>query len=272
MKNCVRTILIVLSVIVLSSCDGYEKLLKSADYDAQYKAAVEYYQQGRYTKARQLFENLQVHFRNKEQSENIAWYYCNTLYKSGSYALAAYNFSTFNRKYPYSTYAEDALFLSAYCKYLDAPSYSLDQSISKDAIKDFEYFADRYPQSTRIPEVNACLDKLQSQLERKDFEIAMGYFRTENYHAAYVSLKNFLNLYPHSQYREEAMFTILRSGYQYAANSQESKMKERLQSVINDFENYVATFTDPKYVSTSQTIYNKTKALLAQIEEQENKK
>ena len=114
-------------------------------------------------------------------------------------------------------------------------------------------------------------DSIYRAFLEKEFEIAKGYFKTENYHAAYVSMKNFLNLYPMSQYREEAMYIILRAGYIYASNSREDKMQERLQAVINDFDSFVALFGDSKYLAPSQEIYTRTKALLSQLEEKESK-
>lgn len=271
MQKGVYIVSILLAVILLGSCSGYEKLLKSADYDAQYKAAVNYYENENYGRAKQLFENLSIHFRDKERADSVSWYYANTLMKMENYYMAAYHFNNYYRRYPYSSRAEEALFMSAYCKYKEVPYYSLDQQITKDAIADFEHFVEKYPQSTRIPEVNGYIDEMQSQLEKKEFEIAKGYFKTENYHAAYVSMKNFLNLYPMSQYREEAMYIILRAGYIYASNSREDKMQERLQAVINDFDSFVALFGDSKYLAPSQEIYTRTKALLSQLEEKESK-
>ena len=84
--------------------------------------------------------------------------------------------------------------------------------------------------------------------------------------AATVSLKNFINLYPDSPFKEEAMFYTLRSGYEYAINSQESKVRERMQVVINDFDKYAAFLKDSKYFSSAQTIYTKARAVLAQEE------
>lgn len=272
MQKSVSIITMLLSLMLLGACSGYDKLLKSTDYDAQYKAAVDYYERENYSRAKQLFENLSIHSRDKERADSVAWYYANTLYRTENYYMASYHFNNYYRRYPYSSRAEDALFMSAYCKYKEVPYYSLDQKITKNAIADFEHFVDKYPQSPRIPEVNGYLDEMQQLLEKKDFEIAKGYFKIESYHAAYVAMKNFLNQYPNSQYREEAMYTILRAGYIYASNSREDKMKERLEAVINDFDSFVATFADSKYIKSSQDIYNKSRALLTQIEEKEKQK
>ena len=266
MKRVTYIAFILLATSVLSSCNGYEKMLKSTDYDAKFDAAMRYYNDENYTRARQLFENLTLYYRGSEHSEDIAWYYGQCLLKSEIYYLSAYQFRTFAKRYPYSQRAEEAAFLSAYSKYMDSPSYTLDQTTTKEAISEFEQFTERYPQSTHIPEANNYLDEMRNKLMQKDYEIAVGYYNTESYRAAVVALNNFLNEYPDSPYREEAMYYIVKAGYVYAINSREDKMKERLQQVVNNFDKFAATFNGSKHMTECQNIYNKCKAELAKIE------
>lgn len=265
--NKARQILIIsLVATLLCSCDGFNKIAKSTDRDAQYEAAVRYYEEGSYGKARTLLETLQTHCRDRAKLENVSWMLAMSQFKERDYLMAAYGFTTFLRRYPYSEHAEEALFNSAYCKYREAPPYSLDQALTRDAIADLERFVETYPQSIHVPEVNQYLDDLRERLMLKDYEIAYGYYRIEQYHAAYVSLKNFINLYPDSPKREEAMYYIIKSGYIYGANSREDKMRERLEAVINDFNKFSTLFENSKYLQECQDIYTKTQALLAKLE------
>ena len=140
--------------------------------------------------------------------------------------------------------------------------------MTKDAISEFEQFAERYPQSVHIPEVNNYLDEMRYKLMQKDYEIALGYYTTESYRAAVVALTSFLSNYPESPFREDAMYYIIKSGYEYAINSREDKMKERLQQVTGNFEKFAATFQNSKYMSECQTIYTKCKEAINQLEKQ----
>ncbi len=101
---------------------------------------------------------------------------------------------------------------------------------------------------------------------RKDYEIAYNYYLTENYNAAYVSMMSFLNNYPDSKLREDAMFYLLASGYQYGINSREDKMRERLQQMINDFDRFATLFQNSKYLEQAQGFYTKAKAALSTME------
>ncbi len=269
MKFVTRIGFFLLTITLLVSCGGYDKLVKGTDFDAKYKAAVEYYNQKSYTRARQLFENLIMHYHGKENAENIAWYYAKTLMEEHDYYSAGYQFRTFAKRYPYSERAEEALYLAADCKYRESPDYYLDQRITKEAIEAYESFVDRYPGSVYIPEINTHLDELRNKLMQKDYEIAYGYFLTENYHAAYVALQAFLDDYPDSPYKEQAMFYMLASGFEYGINSQESKMRERLQQVVNDFDRFNTSFHDSKFLAQAQNYYTKAKAAIASLEKSE---
>ena len=248
--------------LLLGSCNKYDKLLNSNDYDAKYNAAMRYYNENSYSKAIQLFENLTLHYRGKENAENIGWYYAMALYNEKDYFTAAYQFKRFARQFPYSERMEEAVFLAAYCKYMDSPAYSLDQKTTREAIDEMEMFVERWPRSPHVPEINRYLDEMRGKLMKKDYEIAYGYYFIEEYHAAYESFKSFISLYPESDMREDAMYYQLESGYRFAIGSREDKKKERLQQVLNDFEKFSAGFAGSKHLKRAQEIYTKTREAL----------
>ena len=57
-----RGVLAVLGVVLLGllqwSCNSYEKLLKSTNTEQQYLVAMQYYQKGKYGKAKELLERV----------------------------------------------------------------------------------------------------------------------------------------------------------------------------------------------------------------------
>ncbi len=266
MKHARKTIFICAICFVLASCNGFNKLLNGNDYEAKYQAAMNYYNNNSYSKAIQLFENLTLHYRGKENAEEIAWYYAQALYKEKDYYTAGYQFKRFTRQFPYSERTEEASFLSAFCKYKESPSYSLDQKLTREAIEEMEAFAERWPRSTHMPEINSYLDEMRAKLMKKDYEIAYGYYFIEEYRAAYEQFKQYLNLYPEASNREEAMFYQLEAGYRYAIGSRENKQKERLQQVLNDFEKFNSGFADSKRLGAAQDLYTKARAALTNLE------
>lgn len=261
---------IILSLLV--GCNGYEKLMKGTDFEAKYQAAMRYYHERNYTKAIQLFENLILNYHGKENAEEIAWYYSQSLMQEHDYFTAGYQFKNFFKRYPYSKRAEEALYQAALCKYKESPEYYLDQKSTKEAIQEFESYLDRYPGSTHVPEINDMLDELREKLIHKDYEIAYNYYVTEQYHAAYVSLQSFISNYPESHFKTDAMYYMIASGYEYGINSQESKVKERLQQVVSDFDRFSSSLQGSQHLPKAQQIYTDAKAAIAKIEKNETKK
>ncbi|MDR0970792.1 MAG: outer membrane protein assembly factor BamD [Bacteroidales bacterium] len=246
MKRIFFTTLIVLLCLFITSCSSYrhKKLLKSADNDAKYEAAVKAYNDKNYYHATQLFENLLLFYRGRDKAESVNLYYAKSLLGSKDYTSAGYQFENFVRWFPYSKDAEEALFQSAYCKYLESPKYSLDQTTTKESLAQFQMYLNKYPQSTRVDTVNALMDKLRSKLIDKDYEIAYNYYKTENYQSAQFALRNFLVEYPDAKYREDAMYYIIISGYRYAENSIAEKREERFKDVVKDYQKFEALYPE----------------------------
>lgn len=231
-------------VLMFSSCASkHKKLLKSNDNEAKYQAAIKAYEQGNYYQATQLFENLIFYYRGKSQAEDVNMYYGKSLMGSKDYYAAGYQFENFVRWFPYSPQAEEALYLSAYCKYMESPDFYLDQTLTKESMKAFQDYLDKYPESPRVNEANKCFDELRLKLIKKDYTTAYNYYKVEQYQAAHVALTNFLTKYSdQTQYRQDAMYYIVLSGYYYAKKSVIEKQKERWNSMILDYERYAALF------------------------------
>lgn len=242
------SLIAILICLILASCAGskHKKLLKSNDHEAKYEAAVKAFNQKDYFHSTQLFENLLLYYRGRDKAESVNLYYAKSLLGSGDYYGAGYQFENFVRWFPFSKDAQEALFQAAYCKYLESPNYSLDQTLTKESLQQFQSFIDKYPSSPKVKEANKYMDILRDKLIRKDYENAYNYYKTGNYQSAQSSLKTFLNTYPDAKYREDAMYYIILAGYKFADNSISDKKQERFQSVINEFQKFEALYPQSK--------------------------
>ena len=68
------------SIILLSSCSEYQKLLKSSDYELKYTKAIEYYENQQYLRAITLFEELLILYKGTSKAEEIYYYYAYSYY------------------------------------------------------------------------------------------------------------------------------------------------------------------------------------------------
>ena len=239
--------------------------MKGKDYDAKFDMALKYYNKKNYYKAFPLFEELMSIYRGTAKAERTYYYYAYCNYYSGDYESAAYDFDNFARTFPSSEYAEECAFMHANCFYEDSPIYSLDQTNTIKAIDKLQLFADRYPKSSRLPKCNEMIDELRFKLETKDFENAKLYYGTSQYKSAVTAFKNLTNDYPGTKYHEESMFMILKSQYQYAENSIESKKQERMQQAITFYNEFSNSYSESKFRKDANSIAESIRKKLEKI-------
>ena len=108
MKNFIGFLLV---IILMSSCSEYQKLLKSGDSQAMYKKAVEYYNNGDYTKASNLFDGIRMVFQGTSKAQSVAYYRAFCSYNQKDYEVAAELFKQFVSIYPESSYVEECLYM-----------------------------------------------------------------------------------------------------------------------------------------------------------------
>ena len=241
-------ILLLLASVVMVSCSNHQKILKSTDNEAKYEKAMEYYEKGDYYRALQVFEQLMPVYRGTAKAEKLYFYYANAYYQEREYILASYYFKRFALNFPSSQWAEEASFLAAYTKYLDSPRYSLDQTVTREAIDEFQLFINRYPFGAKAKEANDLIDQLRLKLQMKSYSIANLYYKMEDYRAAIVSYEGMLKDYPDTEYKEEILYRIIRSYYQYAFKSIDEKKKERYESAVKSYYDFVSLYPESKYI------------------------
>jgi len=265
-KTFTFSIMMFVILISLSSCSKFNRIQKSSDMEAKYKAAVEYYEKKRYYQALQLFEELITVHRGTARAEDTYYYYCQSYYETGDYTIAAYHFNNFAQTFPNSPRAEEALFKNAYCYYLDSPVSSLDQQNTKDAIRQFQLFINRYPASEKVQTSNELIDELRLKLETKDFNNAKLYYRMGKYKAAMVAFQNVMKSYPASRYKEECLYYILRSAWIYASQSVEARQPERYKNTIEHYYKLIDAYPEGKYLREAQRILEDSQSRLKKLE------
>lgn len=247
--------LVIVLTILISSCSKYSKILKSQDLNEKYEAAIKYYEEKDYYKAYPLLEELTVIYRGTSKAEKLAYYYSYCDYYTGDYILAGSRFKNFSLTYPNSQYAEECLFMSAYCHYLLSPDYSLDQEDTKSAISELQLFLNKYPKSPLADSSNALIDDLHWKLEMKDYANAKQYYKMRNYKSSIIALKNVLKDFPDTEYKEEISFLILKSSYLLAINSIESKKEQRIKDTLTTYIKFADEFSKSVYLREAEKLY-----------------
>jgi len=202
-----------------------------------------------------LFEELENIYKGSEKAEKIQYYMAYCYYNQGDQMLAAYYFKNFANRYPLSAHREECDYMAAYCSYLNSPVPSLDQTYTYKALEEMQIFINKYPTSTRIPECNKIVDKLRNRLEIKSYNSAKLYFNIGDFKAAIIALKDGLNEFPDTQFREEMMFLTLDSSYKLAENSIPSKKPLRYQNAVDEYYALIAEYPQTKYLKEAEKIF-----------------
>ena len=264
MKNRIL-ILTALCALVFASCNDFGRLVKSTDNEMKYEVAMDYYDRGDYSHALQLFDLLQAAYRNTPRGENITYRTAECYYNQKDYDIAAFYYNKFCSTYPFSKSAERAAFMNAYCSYMLSPESGLDQTNTHEAIKHLKAYAERYPNSDSLERVNQLIDNLNEKLEEKDYNICRLYYRMENYNSAITSFENMLKNHPNTKHREEILFDMASTYYDYAENSVAEKQRERYESCVEQCNTLTYLYPDSPYVSEAQAIAAKARKKLENI-------
>lgn len=264
-----KFVVILLSSFVLLSCktkekvtvtaDGtdlpYRKVVKQSDYKLKFQYAEKYFANEDYYRAQTLYEEVIAPARTEAIGRTAYYKYAECHYRQKDYYLAGYYFKQFNKQNSFDPRAEEALFKSAICKVKVSPEYSLDATETQNAIDQLQLYLDKYPDTEYADTCNQIIDKLIGKLEVKKYEIAMLYFKTENYKSAVVMYDVFLEEFPQSKYKESVLFHKVKSGFLLANYSVLSKKSSRYEETIKSYHNFVSAFPESKYMKEANAIH-----------------
>ena len=254
-KQARHIIVLLISIILLSSCSKFRKIQRSESWEVKYKAAMEYYEEEDYYHASILFEEVLPIIMGTEEAEKAQFFFAYSHFHQGSHLLSAHYFKTFYDTYRRSEYALEALFMHAYSLYLESPKYNLDQTSTREAINAMQNFINRYPRSEYVTEANDIIDQLQYKLAKKAYEKAKQYYKLGRLKAAVIAFENFQRDFPDSQLNEEISYLQIDAQYQYAVQSILSRQRERFVKAKEFYEQFIDSYGNSKYAREAEKIY-----------------
>ena len=251
--------LLMVTTATVSCKTEYELLLNSNDVDKKYTAAFEYFNQGKYQKAAQLFESLSFITNGTENDDTVQYYKGLSNYRYKDYYTAETNFEKFVESYPRSPFATEAEFLRLDCLYKATYRYELDQTPTYKAITAISEYIMNTPANEHLDMCEYMLKDLNERLDRKAYENAKLYYKMEDYKAARVALKNVLKDDAENQYREEILYYAAMASYKFAQMSVPEKQKERYLIFIDDYFNFVGEYPESSHRREVDNLYKKVK-------------
>ena len=260
MKKNLNLIVALLSAAILSGCGEYNKVLKSTDYNYKYEYAKRAFEEGKYTQAYTILEDIVTVFKGTDKAEESLFLLGMSYYENKDYLSSGSYFRTYYQHYPKGKYAELARFYCGYGYYLDSPETQLDQTGTVKAIEELQNFLEFFPKSDKVSIAQNAIFELQDKLVKKELENAtlyynLGNFMGNNYESAVIVAKNALKDYPYSKYKEQLELLILKSRFQEANQSTDEKKEDRFRVVIDEYYSSINDFPESDNRNEADNIF-----------------
>lgn len=257
--------------LLMTSCvNEYNQITKSGDYTLKYEYAKQCYAQGKYSRAVPLLQEVVTMKKGSTEGEECLYMLAMAEFGMKDYETASEYFKKYFSSYPKGRYAENAKYYVGESLFQNAPEPRLDQSTTMTAIAAFQEYLDIFPDAYLKSQATSRLYALQDLLVEKEYKSARLYFDLgtyfgnctnggNNYEACIVTAQNALKDYPYSNRREEFASLVMKSKYELAKMSVESKQLERYQDAEDECYGFINEYPDSKERSLAEKYIEKCK-------------
>lgn len=262
-----RFITIIIPVLMwgLAACSTHEKIMKGDDVNLKLSKGNEYYDEGKWYRAKEVYEQLLPVFRGTPNYEELYYRFAYTFYYSKDYLSASYQFKSFVDNFPRSNRVQEMQFMFAKSLFLDAPDYKLDQSSTKQAIQALQNFASSYPDSEYITEAHNLIIEGREKLKMKDEGAAQLYFDMGRFKNAVTAFEVLTLEYPDAPNVDYYYYMMIQSKFEYAKASHEKRQMDRFQDVLNSVKELKDYFPNSSYIEVSKNLVNYSNNKIKQL-------
>jgi outer membrane protein assembly factor BamD len=147
--------------------------------------------------------------------------------------LAINEFKEFLTFYPTNPRADYAQYKLGLAHYRQMRKPQRDQSETREAVKEFEAFVDRYPNSKLMPEVRTKLREAKDRLDSSDYLVGYFYYRQRWYPGAIERFKSVLKQDPDYTGRDAVYFHL---GESLVKTKKEAEALPYFEKLVQEFE------------------------------------
>jgi outer membrane protein assembly factor BamD len=239
-----------------TSCNKYNKIFKSKDFEYKLKMADELFAKKKYKTAQELYVELFPVFKGTVKFEELYYKDAMCFYYMKDYFQAQSLFKGFLETFPNSTKAEEVDYLHAYCFYKQSPKLELEQVNTTKAIGMMQTFINTHPGSERIKEATGIIDVCRAKLEQKEARSADLYYSLGQHRAAAIAYTNLINNYPESKSGDEYKLKTIKAWYKFAKLSFIDKQVERFEKVISEYQDFADRYPESKFLKEAENYSN----------------
>ena len=237
---------LMLTVLAVISCAARQTLIP-LEADAEFDRAISFFENKKYDQAIQGFERILFYHPSSEFVDDAQYWLGRTYLEQKQYDQAIIEFDYLIRNFPKSAQLEDAYFHRARAHLLSAPSYEKDVSDLKIAIRFFDEFLTRFPNSEYTDDVRKEILAARDLLAKKELENGRLYEKLKEINAALLYYEHIMNNYPETGSAGEARYRSAQLSEQmgetekalqlYKELLDDEQWKDRAAERIADLEN-----------------------------------
>jgi outer membrane protein assembly factor BamD len=257
-------IVLILIIFVSSGCGG-KRLKGNESAEVLYRAAVNELTNKKrrfpwvftgtdYNKVFKLLKEIQIRYPYSPYATLAELRTADAYFKKEEYEQASIEYEEFIKRHPAHQETPYATYRLALSHYKQKRSYDRDPTSTREALKWFNIFVEKYPDSPEVNEAKKKIAKCRNILAKREIYIGKFYEKRKNYKAAAERFKVVVNQYPDTRFFEESLFFMGRS---YFKAGEVGLAKEALSRVVEEFPK-------AKY-------HDEASKLLARIEEKQSK-
>ena len=260
------------SLLFTSCAKEYNQVFKTGDLDYKYEYAKECFAKGKYSFATTLLQDLVTIKKGTTDAQECLYMLAMSEYGQKDYEAASETFKKYYQSYPRGYYAEMASFYVGQSLYMSHSEPRLDQSQTVAAIAALQEYRDMFPDGKLKGLAEERLMELQDKLVEKEYLNAKLYYDLgsyfgnctyggNNYEACVITAQNALNDYPYTSMREDFAILIMKSKYELAQMSVESKKLQRYQDAEDECYGFINEYPDSKERETAEKYIKKCKEI-----------
>lgn len=256
------------ALLVIAGCAGAGRLQYDTPEEA-FQRGKELYDNGKYERSIEYFQAVFNFGRTHEWADDAQLYLGRAYLANGEYLFAANELGRFSEIYRTDPRRAEAEYERAGAYYRLSPPYQLDQTDTHRAIREYQLFLQRFPESTLVSEAETRIQELREKLARKEISAAEQYARREQFEAAALQYASAFDKFPDTQWADDALLGAMQSYLAYADQSIRASQAERLLRAVDHYERLVQLFPDSPLLDEARAVDAEVRERLRALDETE---
>lgn len=226
------TCIVLLSLVLFSACSSRTVVPPQKSAGAYFQEGEEFFEKGRYRDAIASWEKVRDSYFSPELNTLAELKIADAHFLNEEYIESAVAYEAFLTNHPNSPRIADVLYQLGLSYMHQILSYDQDQTATAYSLKAFQTLKERFPQDSRMADVQHYIDRCLNQLAASELNIGIFYLRTKYYAASINRIEGLLKKYPNYYQLDKAYYHL---GMAYLLSGERDKAVVAFNTLFNDY-------------------------------------